>query len=320
MDLPLVSVIVPCYNVEAYLPKCVDSILSQTYTNLEIILVDDGSPDHCGEICEEYARKDNRIRVIHKKNGGLSDARNVAIDVAKGEYITFVDSDDWVADNYVEYLLQLAMQNQSNLSVVQYCLFKEYKDCAISQPKEYVECFSPIKAICRMFYQKGIEISATGKLYHKSLFETGIRYPKGLMFEDNPVTFRLFYKSNRVVVSNQLLYFYLIRSNSIEGSLFNQRKMDCAVEIMKMMYDYPEITNQVVSAFRCKIVSLAFHFVLKMPSNNACTQELYQFIVRYRRQILFDFQARRKTQLACLISFLGLFITQAIFRKIDKRR
>lgn len=320
MEKPLISIIVPCYNVEVYLPKCIDSILSQTYSNLEIILVDDGSPDHCGEICDEYVRKDNRVKVIHKTNGGLSDARNVAIDIAKGEYITFVDSDDYVADNYVEYLLQLALENQCKLSVIQPCLFYEHEDCTIRQPKEYIECFSPQKAICLMFYQKGIETSAWGKLYHKSLFETGIRYPKGLMFEDNPVTFRLFNKSDKIVVSNQQLYFYMIRSNSIEGSQFDQRKMDSAVAIMKLMYDYPDITNQVTSAFRCKIVSLAFHFVLKMPSNNVYTQELYQYITRYRRKILIDFKARRKTQLACLVSFLGLSVTQAIFRKIDKRK
>lgn len=101
---PLISVIVPCYNVMEYLPKCVESILSQTYKNLEIILVDDGSTDSSGKICDGYAAKDNRIKVIHKKNGGLSDARNVALDVMKGEYVTFIDSDDYVANDYVEFL------------------------------------------------------------------------------------------------------------------------------------------------------------------------------------------------------------------------
>lgn len=105
---PLISVIVPCYNVEEYLPKCIESILNQTYRNLEILLVDDGSPDNCGRICDEYAAKDSRIRIIHKKNGGLSDARNAALDVMTGEYVTFIDSDDYVSDDYVEYLYPLA--------------------------------------------------------------------------------------------------------------------------------------------------------------------------------------------------------------------
>ena len=96
MNQPLISIIIPCYNVEEYLPKCINSIINQTYRNLEIILVDDGSPDSCGQICDEYAAKDARIKVIHKENGGQSDARNVAIDIAKGEYITFVDSEIWM--------------------------------------------------------------------------------------------------------------------------------------------------------------------------------------------------------------------------------
>ena len=104
---PLISVIVPCYNVEEYLPKCIESILNQTYRNLEILLVDDGSPDNCGRICDEYAAKDSRIRIIHKKNGGLSDARNAALDVMTGEYVTFIDSDDYVSDDYVEYLYKI---------------------------------------------------------------------------------------------------------------------------------------------------------------------------------------------------------------------
>lgn len=117
---PLISVIVPCYKVERYLPKCIDSILRQTYKNLEVILVDDGSPDRSGEICDTYATKDSRIVVIHKANGGLSDARNVGIDQAKGEWITFIDSDDFVSDSYVEVLFHLATDFSCECSV---CLF-----------------------------------------------------------------------------------------------------------------------------------------------------------------------------------------------------
>lgn len=110
LESPLISVIVPVYKVEEYLARCVDSILGQTYRNLEILLVDDGSPDRCGEICEEYAARDTRIRVIHKENGGLSSARNAAIDVAQGEYLGFVDSDDWIEPETYEALLEMALQ------------------------------------------------------------------------------------------------------------------------------------------------------------------------------------------------------------------
>lgn len=320
MKTPLVSVIVPVYKVEPYLHKCVDSILAQTYTNLEIFLVDDGSPDNCGKICDEYAQKDNRIRVIHKKNGGLSDARNVAIDVATGEYITFVDSDDYVDTDYVDYLYQLVLQNQCQVAIVQSCFFYENTNPNKKRIAERIEVFSSIEAIKTMFYQKHIETSAWGKLYHKSLFETGIRYPRGILFEDNPVTFRLLYQSNQVVVSNKQLYFYLIRSDSIEGSLFNEVKIQSAVAVLKLMHNYPEITNLIVPAFKCKIISLTFHFILKMPIDSMRTKMLYRLIVENRKSVLFNHNARLKARLACLISYLGLSATQKIFRLIDTRK
>ena len=111
----LVSVIVPIYKVEKYLNKCVDSIINQSYKNLEIILVDDGSPDKCGEICDKYAEKDSRVKVIHKENGGLSDARNAGIDIAKGDYLLFVDSDDWITSNICEVLIKNANDNLSDI-------------------------------------------------------------------------------------------------------------------------------------------------------------------------------------------------------------
>ena len=112
---PKVSIIVPIYNVEKYIHKCIDSILSQTFTDFELILVDDGSPDKCGEICEQYALKDNRIKVVHKENGGLSDARNAGIDVASGKYIYFIDSDDWISPNSIISLLNFAEDNQCEI-------------------------------------------------------------------------------------------------------------------------------------------------------------------------------------------------------------
>ena len=117
---PLISVIVPVYKVENYLDKCVESILVQTYKNLEILLVDDGSPDRCGEMCDEYAKADSRIKVVHKKNGGLSDARNVALDAMTGEYVAFVDSDDTIAKDYIEVLYGLIEKCQAQMSVVDF--------------------------------------------------------------------------------------------------------------------------------------------------------------------------------------------------------
>lgn len=122
-NLPLISVIVPIYNVEQFLPKCIDSILVQTYKNIEILLVDDGSPDRCGEICDEYAQKDKRIRVIHKPNGGLSDARNAALDLMQGEWVTCVDSDDFITPDYLETLYGLCNKYNCKMSVADWFIF-----------------------------------------------------------------------------------------------------------------------------------------------------------------------------------------------------
>ena len=116
----LISVVVPVYNVEKYIDKCINSIINQTYKNLEIILVDDGSPDNCGNICDEYAKKDNRIIVIHKENGGVSSARNIGIKNAKGKWITFVDSDDWIENDYVEKLSKIGIQNKAEVVLCGY--------------------------------------------------------------------------------------------------------------------------------------------------------------------------------------------------------
>ena len=320
MEFPLISVIVPIYNVEQYLHKCVDSIIRQTYTKLEIILVDDGSLDNCSKICDQYALKDNRIKVIHKKNGGLSDARNVAINLAKGDYITFIDSDDYISSNYIMYLYQMAIKYNCQLSIVQPCVFTENSNPIYQPIKEHIKILTPIEAIESMFYQRDFETSAWGKLYHKSLFNNEIRYPKGLLFEDNPVTFRLLYQSNQIVISNQRLYFYLIRANSIEGSIYDKTKINSAVEIIKLMYQYPYITKLVKPAFKCKITSLAFHFVLKMPENSFETKELFRLIKSYRNAVIFNCNARLKTRLACILSYLGLNLTKTFFKFLDKRR
>ena len=202
MKLPLVSVIVPCYQVEKYLPTCIDSILRQTYSRLEILLVDDGSPDRCGEICDAYALKDDRIKVIHKQNGGLSDARNVAIDQAKGEWITFIDSDDFVADSYVETLYGLAMEYGSDCSVCRFMSIKEGDVVDSHRVTPSKEVFSPLKAVELMFYQEKFDNNAHSKLYHRRLFESGIRYPKGLVFEDLATTYRLLLNSHSVAYTD----------------------------------------------------------------------------------------------------------------------
>ena len=318
MQEPLISVIVPIYKVEDYLDKCVESILAQTYKNLEVWLVDDGSPDRCGPMCDEWAKKDARIKVIHKPNGGLSDARNVAIDVATGEWIACIDSDDYVVEDYIETLLKLAVGNGAKCSVVQPALFHEGEEPEKSKNESF-EVMDRLDAISAMFYQTKLDTSAWGKLYHRSLFKTGIRYPKGLLFEDNPTTYRLMYLCDKVAVSQKKLYNYLLRANSIEGADFTPVKLDQGLEILGLLQQYPEITNQVEKAHKCKLASLAFHFIMKMPVNYTRKNELWKYVKNNRFGVILDGNARMKTRVGCALSYLGIPLMKKVFALVSNR-
>lgn len=317
----LISIIVPIYNVEQYLDRCVQSILKQTYTNLEIFLVDDGSPDGCGAMCDDYAKNDNRIKVIHKKNGGLSDARNVAIDVATGEYIAFVDSDDYVSADYVETLYRLCKKYQCKVSVASFQTFLEDSEPVLLSNKEYHEdCQSAIEAIEQMFYQEKFDTAAWAKLYHRSLFDTGIRYPKGLLYEDLPTTYLLMAESDKVAFCNRFVYYYLLRSNSIEGSEFCPRKMDSALKIFDMMEEHRELISKVQKAFNCRMMSFSFHLLLKMPKGYEHKDILCNRIKSIRLSVILDGRARKKARAAGILSYLGMKNVKRIFRFIDRRK
>lgn len=316
---PLISVIVPCYKVEQYISKCVDSIINQTYHNLEIFLVDDGSPDNCGKICDEYAAKDNRVKVIHKENGGLSDARNAAIDIAKGEWITFVDSDDYISLDYVEILYRLAERHKCKMSVAQHIAFYEEEEPA-KHDSQYTEiCQESIEAIRDMFYYRYYDTSAWAKLYHKSLFDKGIRYPKGTLHEDFPTTYLLLAESDKVAYCNKSVYYYLLRKNSIERAAFNNKKLESFWMIDKMMKEHLDLLEKVWNGYICKRTSFAFHIFLQMPKNHKETERVYRYAIEYRDKILFDRKAQRKVRIACALSYMGASMVRTVFQLIGKR-
>ena len=211
---PLITVIVPVYNVEAYLAECLDSILAQTHRNLEILLVDDGSPDRCPQICDEYAQKDSRIRVIHKPNGGLSDARNAALEVATGEYIGFVDSDDWIAPDMMEYLLQGLIGCRASISCCEptnvYTYRMEYKNIPTDQ------VVTAETALNELFFDR-MENYAWNKLYKAELWKD-VRFPVGKNFEDILTIYKTFERADRIALLREPKYFYRIRPDSISGT------------------------------------------------------------------------------------------------------
>lgn len=221
----LISVVVPVYEVENYLKKCVDSIIAQTFEHLEIILVDDGSSDKCPEMCDKYAIEDKRIRVIHKQNGGLSDARNVGIDAATGQYIMFVDSDDYIDRGMVAELHKSLVENRCDIATCKYIIVTESSVRSITPLSNASSIYIGEDALEQMLLQKNLTHSAWGKLYDIKLFEH-IRYPVGYNYEDLGTTYKLFSKSSKVVINSFIGYRYLLRNNSIMSSHFNEAKMD----------------------------------------------------------------------------------------------
>ncbi len=209
---PLVSVIVPVYNVEPYLRRCINSLVYQSLNNIEIILIDDGSTDGCGKICDEYAAADARISVVHQENAGLSEARNAGIDRAKADYLMFVDSDDWVEPEFCELPLMLAKEQQTDLVMFLFRRFQNGKekkrrcysvDEGIKKPAEALDLIQSI-----------VGMSAWNKLYHKDLFQRN-RYPKGKNYEDIFLTPILIHEAKRIVYTPTILYNYDNRPGSI---------------------------------------------------------------------------------------------------------
>ncbi len=222
----LVSVIVPVYNVELYLRRCVNSILNQSYKDLEVILVDDGSSDSSGLICEEYAEKDNRVKVIHQRNGGLSAARNTGIDNCHGAYICFVDSDDYVHPEYVRYLHDLCIENNCEISICYHYITEE------DDYRSEVNLNSAAKVFTRnevfdLFYtdMHGSIVIAWNKLYKRECIGD-IRYDVGKIHEDEGTTFRFLYNSKKIAFTKEVLYYYYSREDSITGLPYNRKKLD----------------------------------------------------------------------------------------------
>lgn len=223
-----ISIVIPVYNVEHYLCKCIDSVLCQTFKNLQIILVDDGSTDRCPSICDRYQKKDNRITVIHQKNQGLSQARNNGIDKAHGDYISFIDSDDYIAPDMYETLYSLMRHTDSDISMCNYQMVTESgkeiaPDYIYQEPA--IATYTKEQAFTELLIDKKIQNYAWGKLYKAALFQ-GIRYPAGRKYEDIRTTYRLFEKSRRLVKCSAQKYFYVKRAGSIVNTLSSENTQE----------------------------------------------------------------------------------------------
>lgn len=217
----LISVIIPVYKVEKYLDECIASVVSQTHQNLEIILVDDGSPDSCPQMCDAWAEKDLRIRTIHKANGGLSDARNAGLEIASGDYIAFVDSDDFIQPDMLEKLLAALLRTESDIAA---CGIQNF---GASQGAWGCQDFvgTPEQIYAKLYNETTYPVAAWNKLYRRSCWQT-LRFPVGKICEDTFTTYQLIHHASRIVMIPEALYCYRIRPESIMTSAFSPKRMD----------------------------------------------------------------------------------------------
>lgn len=304
-----VSIIVAVYNVKPFLEKCITTILRQTYENLEIILVDDGSTDGSGEICDVYMKTDSRIKVIHKLNGGLSEARNFGIDLCTSQYITFVDADDFLADNYIENFITVLNDTKADIVVTCAQKFHDEKECKKdSWNPQLTKKYTPEQALSDLLYRKNIPIYAWGKLYNVELFRN-IKFPVGELFEDLSTEYLLFDKAKGIAFNPVKTYFYRQRKGSIINSNFNTEKMiqikttEKIVEFIKK--NYPQISCAAAS----KSFITALNLYRSIPLKNEYTYERCEtkrIIKKYRNIVLHDKHNKFFTRLLAAIVFLNV--------------
>lgn len=285
----LISVIIPVYNVDPYLEDCLESIINQEYDNLEIILVDDGSTDRSGLICDEYAEKDKRIKVFHKENGGLSDARNFGLDIATGEYISFIDSDDYILSNYFSYLEQLISADNADIAVCQFIYVDEKGAfCELGGDRINETIIGNTNCMQYFLYSEAIDTTAWRKLFRRSLFiNSGISFPKGRYHEDIFTTYKLIGRCNVIAVGSECLYAYRKRESSIVNSHFSPKRLD-AIDGYVECYDY---INTYYPQFRFKVSqniinSIIVYGVKMLNSNVSASQYLSSFQSLFRKHVL----------------------------------
>lgn len=316
-----VSVIVPVYNVEIYLKKCINSILNQTFRNLEIILVDDGSTDDSGIICDEYALIDERLKVIHKENGGLSSARNIGIDNATGDYLAFIDSDDWIEPNMLEVLLERIKQDNSDISICEYLEVYNEEEKITNTTMIENKIFTNYKAL-KNIYDNKLNITMTvtwNKLYKKELFKN-ITFPNGKIHEDEFTTYKLLYAAEKVSYINKKMYYYRQRENSIMKSKFSKKRLDTLdaieerVDFMKDIVKDDELYNMTIVFYYNVIMNCYF---LYQESNKDDYYTLKDILKRARKIYKIYFKASKES-IKSKIIYSSFIIRPKLFKVIER--
>ncbi len=319
MNQELVSVVIAIYNVEQYLRECIESVMIQTYDKLEILLIDDGSTDASLQICQEYEKKDSRIKVYHKENGGLSDARNYGIRNSRGEYICFIDSDDLVSIYYVENMMDMIHKYKVPLVVTNVLKFNDkYKFKVPSQKrnKKNDMIYNSERALEDSFYRKNIPMYACAKLYHRNILEK-IQFPKGELYEDISTTYLFIHEAKKIVYNPIQDYFYRQRLGSIVNSEFDKRKMVQVESCKKIICFIEKYYPNIIFAAWSKTFMNSYNIFCSIPNKNEYKkykQQVKGVINSYKWSVYKD----SKNKVLCRLIALGCIVSPEIARKIGR--
>ncbi len=305
---PKISIIIPVHNLEKYLPNCIDSLVKQTYQSIEVLLVNDGSTDKSGDICDAAALSDSRIKVIHRENAGAAVARNDALDVATGTLYTFVDGDDTIAPDHIESLYNDLVENDADISC---CAWQDVKEGAlaysnITKPTN-IEVWTLDQAMAKQLYQEQINASMWCKLYRAELFD-GIRFPPRNLYEDLAIIYKIFAKTKKVVYRDYPTYNYLLRNQGTTLVAFSKGKMDL-IDVADELLSYIEKNfPQLEDGARSRLMRANFHIYLQIPRSEDYADlrsRIENNIKKYRGSVLRDPRARRGTKIAIMITYFG---------------
>lgn len=326
--LPRVSIVVPIYKVEKYLKRCVDSILNQTYSNLEIILVDDGSPDQCGNIADGYAANDHRVSVVHKPNGGLSDARNAGMEHVTGEYTLFVDSDDWLERNMVEEMVRLSHQHKADVVQVGfYYAFDDYLqiDNRHNSCEDEPTVLDNQHLMLELVVNDKVKNFAWGKLYKTNLIKE-IAFLKGVLFEDVFWSHQVMHHVNTFVTLHKPMYYYFQRNDSIVAN-YTVRNLDMLAGLKERHRFIEEHYRHLVGiSYKTILKNCFIHYSLLLVNRNqdkggVHRKEIHRYIKQnypYLKQAVQE-DKQLKRQLGCFIIHpyfnIGYLLIQKILRK-----
>lgn len=291
MEQPKISVIVPIYNVENYLTDCVNSILQQTYQNLEIILVDDGSTDHCPEMCDEFAKKDSRIVVIHKKNGGVSDARNAGLDRVSGEYIGFVDGDDYLSQDMYQVLLDKILDTDADMAICNFLFVDEHHKAI---PEKNVLPIRDESLTSDQFIEDYIGaygwyyVIPWNKLYKKKIFEQ-IRYPYGKRYEDVFLIHHIVYRCRLITTVEECLYYYVQRPESfIHDQRFSIKSMDLGEALIDQYHFARSNRHMALKNYSARRLSYKMEEWKPLTENDEACKTRYEGLRKRSRFLLYE--------------------------------